>query len=58
MDPFSQLSLEQLAQVLLHVDIKPRLSSCSLVSSTWHTAAARATTSITAFNLKLPLGNG
>lgn len=46
MDPFSQLSLDQLARVLSCVDIKPRLSSCSLVNSTWRTAAARATTSI------------
>jgi hypothetical protein len=46
MDPFSRLSLDQLAHLLSHVDIKPRLSSCSLVSSTWRTAAARATTSI------------
>jgi hypothetical protein len=46
-DPFSQLSLDQLAHLLSHVDIKPQLSSCSLVSSTWRTAAARATTSIT-----------
>jgi hypothetical protein len=46
MDHFSRLSLDQLAPVLSHVDIRPRLSSCSLVSSTWRTAAARATTSI------------
>jgi hypothetical protein len=46
MDPFSLLSADQLEQVLSHVPIKHRLSTCSLVSTTWCTAAARATTSI------------
>jgi hypothetical protein len=46
MDHFSRLSLDQLEQVLSCVPIKQRLTSCSLVSTTWCTAAARATTSI------------
>jgi hypothetical protein len=48
MDPFASLSPDQLADVLSHVDIKQRLSACSLVSTTWRAAAAQATTSITA----------
>lgn len=34
--------------MLAHVDVKQRLSACSLVSTTWRAAAAQATTSITA----------
>jgi hypothetical protein len=45
-DPFFQLTVDQLVQILSYVDINERMSSCSLVSSTWRTAAARATTSI------------
>jgi hypothetical protein len=48
MDPFASLSPDQLSDVLAHVDIKQRLSACSLVSTTWRAAAAQATTSITA----------
>ena len=40
-------AVDQLAGILSYVDIKERMSSCSLVSSAWRTAAARATTSIT-----------
>ena len=45
-DSISQMTVDQLAQILSYVDIKQRMSSCSLVSSSWRTAAARATTSI------------
>lgn len=38
--------MDQLAAVLSHVPIHQRLSTCSLVSSSWRTAAALATTSI------------
>jgi len=41
-----RLPLEQLAQVLQHVPIKGRLSSCALVHSSWRAAAAQATTKI------------
>jgi len=40
------LPLEQLAQVLQHVPLKERLSSCALVHSSWRAAAAEATTEI------------
>jgi len=41
-----RLPVEQLAQVLQHVPLKERLSSCALVHSSWRTAAAEATTEI------------
>ena len=42
----SQLPLQLLAEVLQHVDLKERLSSCALVCSMWHAAAVAATRSI------------
>jgi len=41
-----RLSQEQLAQVLQHVPLKERLSSCALVHSSWRAAVAEATTTI------------
>lgn len=41
-----RLTQDQLAQVLSHVDIRHRLSACSLVSNTWRAAAATATSSV------------
>jgi hypothetical protein len=52
----SLLSLDQLAHILSLVPVKQRLASCSLVSSTWRTAAARATTNIAVYNCKPSFG--
>lgn len=46
MDQFEKLSFDELVVLLSHVDLKTRLSSCSLVSTTWRTAVTRATTSV------------
>lgn len=50
MDQFEKLSLDELVVLLSHVDLKTRLSSCSLVSTTWRTTVTRATTSVDTCN--------
>lgn len=46
---FERLSLEQIARVLECVELRPRLSKCALVCSSWRAAAAIASKSITCY---------